>query len=271
MPLTVDNTVLTSGLLRGLNQSQSGQESALEKISSGRKVNSAADNAAALAIINQFTTQIDGSSQAIRNSSDGISFSQVAESGLGSITDNVQRIRELSLQAANGTIGDQQRSALQAEVGQLQEEISRTLETTRFNDVDIFAADATINFQVGPNSGDSIELSLPDLNTQLADVASIDISTQGGAESALGIADSALQTVASVSSDLGATQSRFEAAIDNLDNTRINTAEARSRLRDADFVNQTSTLIQSNIQQQAGVAVQSQANTSAELVLRLLS
>lgn len=271
MPLSIDNTVLTSGLLRGLNQSQSGQESALEKVASGRKVNSAADNAAALAIINQFTTQIDGSAQAIRNSSDGISFAQIAEGGLGSVTDNLQRIRELSLQAANGILGDEQRGALQAEVSQLQEEISRTLETTRFNDVDIFAADATINFQVGPNSGDSIELSLPDLGSELASVADIDISTQGGAESALSTVDTALQTIESVSSDLGATQSRFIAAIDNLDNTRINTAEARSRLRDADIASETSALIQNNIQQQAGVAVQSQANSSAELVLRLLS
>lgn len=271
MPLTIENSVLTSGILRGLNQSQKGQESALEKIASGRKVNSAADNAAALAIINQFTTQIDGSSQAIRNSSDGISFAQIAESGLGSITDNLQRIRELSLQAANGTLGDQQRSALQAEVGQLQDEISRTLETTRFNDVDVLTTDATINFQVGPNEGDAIELSLPDLSTELAAVAGIDVSTQSGAEGALSTIDSALESVESVSSDLGATQGRFLAAIDNLENTRINTAEARSRLRDADIASETSSLIQNNIQQQSGVAVQSQANTSAQLVLRLLS
>lgn len=271
MPLTIDNSVLTSGILRGLNQSQNGQQSALEKIASGRKVNSAADNAAALQIINQFTTQIDGSAQASRNSSDGISFAQVAEGGLETITDNLQRIRELSLQSANGTLSDDQRSALQQEASQLQEEVSRTLETTRFNGVDIFSGATNINFQVGPNSGDNIALSLPDLGTDLNPVSAIDISTQAGADSALGTIDSALQTVEQASADLGSVQSRFEATINNLDSTRINTAEARSRLRDSDFARQTSELVSSTIQQQAGVAVQSQANTSAQLVLRLLS
>lgn len=271
MPLTINNSVLTSGLLRGLNQARDAQESSLEKIASGRKVNSAADNAAALQIISQFTTQIDGSTQAIRNSSDGISFAQVAEGGLESVTDNLQRIRELSLQAANGTLSNEQRSALQAEAGQLQEEVSRTLDTTRFNNVDIFSSNVNISFQVGPNSGDTIDLALPDLSTDLAPVVAIDISTQAGAESALSTIDNALQSVATASSELGATQSRFESAINNQESTQVNTAEARSRLRDTDFARQTSELVQSTIQQQAGVAVQSQANTSAQLVLRLLS
>lgn len=271
MPQTISNSVLTSGLLRGLNQAKDAQENALEKIASGHKVNSAADNAAALAIINQFSTQIIGSAQASRNASDAISFSQVAESGLGSINENLQRIRELSLQAANGTLGDDQRSALQAEVGQLQQEISRTLETTRFNNVDIFNSNTNITFQVGANSGETVDLTLPDLNADLASVSSIDISSQAGADGALAVASSALQTVASVSGDLGAAQSRFQSAINNLENTEINTAEARSRLRDADIARQTSNLVQSNIQRESGIAVQSQANASAELVLGLLS
>lgn len=271
MAQTISNSVLTSGLLRGLNQAKNAQESALEKIASGHKVNSAADNAAALAIINQFSTQIIGSAQASRNASDAISFSQVAESGLNSISENLQRIRELSLQSANGTLGDEQRTALQAEVSQLREEVGRTLETTRFNNVDIFNSNTNITFQVGANSGDTVDLTLPDLNTDLASVASIDISDQAGAESALGTVDSALQTVASVAGDLGAAQSRFQSAINNLENTEINTSEARSRLRDADFARQTSDLVQSSVQRQSGIAVQSQANVSAELVLRLLS
>ena len=271
MPQSISNSVLTTGLLKSLNQSQSQQKSALEKLSSGQKVNSAADNAAALAIINQLTSQINGAGQAARNSSDGISFSQVAEGGLETVTDNLQRIRELSLQAANGTIGDEQRAALQAEVGELQQEVTRTLETTRFNGVDVFTANTNITFQVGANSGDIISLSLTDLTADFAPLASIDISTQAGAQNALDTVDTALQTVASVSGDLGATQSRFESTIANLDNNRINTAEARSRLRDTDFANQTSELVKSNITQQSGIAIQSQANANAQLVLRLLS
>lgn len=271
MPLTIDNAVLSSGLLKGLKQSADAQQSSLEKLAAGRKVNSAADNAAALQIINQFSTQIIGSAQAARNSSDGISFSQVAEGGLGSITENLQRIRELSLQAANGTVSNDQRAALQAEVSELQQEVTRTLDTTRFNNVDIFSANLNINFQVGPNSGDNIDLTLPDLATELSPLSSIDISTQAGADSALSSVDSALQSVASASSELGAAQSRFESAINNLENTEINTAEARSRLRDTDYARQSSELIQSSIQQQSGIAVQGQANASAQLVLQLLS
>ena len=271
MAQTINNNALTSGLLNSLNHSRSAQQSALEKIASAHKVNSAADNAAALQIIDQLSTQISGSSQAARNSSDAISFSQVAEGGLASITDNLQRIRELSLQAANGTVDDNQRSALQQEVGQLQQEVNRTLETTRFNNVDLFNANTNIRFQVGPNSGDTVDLALPDLGTSLTPVSAIDISTSAGAGNALSTLDTALQTVAGAAGDLGAAQSRFQSAIDNLDTTRINTAEARSRLRDTDYARGTSELAQSTIQSQSGIAVQSQANASAQLVLRLLS
>ena len=271
MPLSINNNELTSGLLNSLSRSQQGQASALEKLASGKKVNSAADNAAALAIINQFSAQITGSSQAARNSSDGISFAQVADSGLQNISENLQRIRELSLQAANGTLSDQQRGALQQEVGQLQQEIGRTLETTRFNNVDVFNTSATISFQVGANSGETIDLTLPDLSSGVASVSAIDISTQSGADSAASVVDSLLQTVELSSSSLGAVQSRFEAAIDNLDSGRINSEAARSRLRDTDYANQSSLLVQNNIQQQAGIAIQSQANASAQLVLNLLA
>lgn len=271
MPLNIDNSSLSGGLLKSLNQSRDTQQSALEKLASGRKVNGAADNAAALAVIDQFSTQLNGSAQAARNSSDAISFAQVAEGGLDTISGNLQRIRELSLQAANGTASADQRTALQDEVGQLQQEISRTLETTRFNSVDIFTANLNITFQVGANSGDSISLSLPDVTADFAAVTSVDVSTEAGAQAALDAVDSALQTTAAVSADLGAAQSRFQSAIANLQSTEVNTAEARSRLRDTDFARQTSELVQGTIQQQSGIGIQSQANADAQLVLRLLS
>ncbi|WP_101757627.1 flagellin [Oceanicoccus sp. KOV_DT_Chl] len=271
MVQSINNNGLSSGLLQGLNRAQSTQETALERISSGKKVNSAADNAAGLAIIERFASQIDGAGQAIRNTSDGISFSQVAESGIGSISEDIQRIRELSIQAANGSLSDSDRSNLQSEVGQLQDEISRRLDQTSFNGVDIFKTDAEISFQVGANANDTIELSTKDLSADLAAVVDIDISTQAGAQDALANIDPALDALNDQRVDFGAVANRFESTIDNLQNNRINTQAARSRVEDADLAKETSELIKGNIQQQSGIAVQAQANTNAELILRLLS
>ena len=271
MVQSINNNGLSLGILQGLNKAQNKQETALERISSGKQVNSAADNAAGLAIIERFAAQIDGFGQAIRNTSDGISFAQVAESSLSSISDDLQRIRELSIQSANGSLSDTDRSNLQSEVGQLQDEISRRLEQSNFNGVNLFTNDAEISFQVGANANETIELTTEDLTAQFDDIAAIDISTQAGAQNALADIDSALQTLSDQRVDFGAVANRFESTIDNLQNNRINTADARSRIEDADIAREISESIAGGIQQQAGIAAQAQANTSAELVLRLLA
>lgn len=271
MVQSINNSGLSLGLLQGLNRAQGTQESALERLSSGKQVNSAADNAAGLAIIERFAAQIDGFGQAIRNTSDGVSFAQVAESGLSSIKEDVQRIRELSIQSANAALSDNDRANLQSEVGQLQEEISRRLDQTSFNGVDIFSTDAEISFQVGANANDTIELATADLTSQLSAISSIDISTQAGAQSALEELDTALETINNQQVDFGAVANRFQSTIDNLQNNQINTTDARSRIEDADIASEISELIKGNIQQQAGIAIQSQSNSNAELVLRLLS
>lgn len=271
MVQSINNNSLSLGLLQGLDRAQNTQETALGRISTGKQVNSAADNAAGLAIIERFTSQIDGFSQAIRNTSDGISFSQVAESGIGSISEDIQRIRELSIQSANGSLSDNDRANLQSEVGQLQDEIGRRLDQTSFNGVDIFKEEAEISFQVGANANDTIELSTQDLTEDLASVLTVDISTQAGAQDALSDIDDALETLNDTRVDFGAVANRFESTVSNLQNNRINSEDARSRIQDADLAKEVSELIKGNIQQQSGIAVQSQANSNAELLLRLLS
>lgn len=271
MALSVNNNSLTLGLLNSLNQARDKEETALERLSTGKKVNSAADNAAALALIEEFSSQIAGAAQAIRNSSDGISFSAVAEAGLESVSDDIQRIRELTIQASSGALQDSDRAVLQAEVSQLQQGISDRLEQTNFNGVDLFNSEVDINFQVGANAGDTIELSTRDLASELTNVSSVDISTEAGAQSALAELDSALQTVSDQRVTFGAVQNRFESNIDSLRNNLVNTSDARSRIEDADVAREVSEQIRGRIQQQSGIAVQALANSSAQLALRLLS
>ncbi len=271
MVQSINNNSLTLGLLGGLNRAQSDQENALERIGSGKQVNSAADNAAGLAIIERFASQITAASQASRNASDGISFAQVAESSLSSIDDSLQRIRELSVQAANGALTDSDRANIQSEVSQLQEEISNQVERANFNGVDILQTDAVIEFQVGENADETVELNTQDLSAELSAISSIDVSTQAGASNALDAIDNTQQAIRDQQVEFGALQSRFESTIDNLANNRINTEDARSRIEDADLAQEVSNQIQAGIQQQSGIAVQSQANTDAQLVLRLLS
>jgi flagellin len=271
MVQSINNSNLSLGILRGLNQAQDKEETALERISSGKQVNSAADNAAGLAIIDRFASQIDGFSQAIRNASDGISFAQVADASLSSVGEDLQRIRELSVQAANGSLSDGDRSNLQSEVGQLQQEVSRRLDQANFNGVDIFKTDAVISFQVGANANDTIDLTTPDLSSDITALTSIDVSTQTGAQDALSVVDSVLQTLNDQQVDFGAVSNRLESSISNLQNNRENTESARSRIEDADIGREVSRSIEGQIQQQAGIAVQSQANTSARLVIQLLS
>lgn len=267
----INNSGLTSGLLRTLNQAQNNEQSALEKISSGKQLNRAADNAAGLAIIERFAAQIDGFGQAIRNASDGVSFAQVAEAGLSSVSNDLQRIRELSVQAASGALSDSDRANLQSEVGQLQQQIRSQFEQSKFNGVSIFDRNAQISFQVGANAGDTVELATTDLSSQIDAITSLNISTQSAAQDALSVVDNSLQTLSDKQVEFGAVSNRLESAITNLQSNRVNTTDARSRIEDADLAKEVSSQIQGRIQQESSIAVQGQANSNARLVLQLLS
>ncbi|MDO6691722.1 flagellin [Aliiglaciecola sp. 3_MG-2023] len=254
-----------------LQQLQQKQETLFEKLASGKRVNSAADDSAAQQIIDRLTTQVEGNRQAISNAYDGVSLSQVAEGGLSGINTDVNRIRELSVQAGNGILSDSDREALQSEISQLQSNISQTIEQTNFGGKSLLSEEGNIDFQVGANSGQRIGVATQDVAAQLDDVLNIDVSTSEGAEEALEITDNALEFVGGARADLGATQNQFASAARNLSQTDVNVSAARSRLQDTDYAQATADNIAAGIQSQASLSVQSQANQQQGQVLSLLS
>lgn len=262
------NTESNSSLLQ---QVQNKQESIFEKLASGKKVNSAADGAAAQQIIDRLTSQVEGNRQSVTNAYDGVSLTQVAESGLSGINDDVSRIRELSVQAGNGILNDADRQAIQAEVTQLQDNISQTIEQTEFAGKSLLSSDSNIDFQVGANAGQKIGVGTQDIAANLTDVLNVDLSTAQGAEDALVAADDAAEFVGAARADLGATQNQLESAARNLTESNINVAAARGRIQDTDYAQATADSASANILGQASISVQVQANQQQGQVLSLLN
>jgi len=266
-------SINASSGLGGVQQSRSDPNVNFNRISSGQRINSAADDAAGLAISNRMATQLGGLTTSIRNTSDGVSFVQVESGALSTINQNLQRMRELSVQAANGTLNDSDRQALKQESDQLLEAINSILETSNFNGVKLLNDDRTQQFQVGPNVSDTISIEGKNIQESLTNegLFDIDLSTQAGASAALATLDSSLNVVSERDSELGAVANRFDSTIENLQELSINTAEAKSRISDADIAKESSELTAKLIQNQAQIAIQVQANGNRGLILKLLS
>ncbi len=249
---------------------------AMEQLSTGKRINTAADDAAGLAISNKMTAQIRGLNQAIRNANDGISVAQTAEGATQEITNMLQRMRELAVQAANDSNSSADRTALQAEVTELIDEIDRIATDTMFNKTALLTGSAgtsgVLTFQIGANSGQTVDVTFSNMSTASAGlgVSGVSISTASGASSAISTIDTAIATVDSFRADLGAKINRFTYAIDNMSNISMNTAAARSRIQDADYASATTELARSQIIQQAATAMLAQANQQPQSVLSLL-
>lgn len=254
-----------------LGQIQEKQNNLLEKLASGKKVNNALDDAAAQQIIDRLTSEVEGNRQAINNVYDGISVAQVAEGGLGSINDDVNRIRELTLQSGSGVLSSGDRRAIQSEITQLQENISQTIEQTNFAGKQLLSENGSLDFQSGASAGQSISVNTRDIASELSDVLAIDVTAGTSIEDALGATDAAIETLGSARGDLGATQNRFESAARSLTQSNINTAEARSRIQDLDFAQAASERASNDVLGQAALTVQAQANQQEGQVLSLLS
>ncbi|MCW8107617.1 flagellin [Alteromonas ponticola] len=254
-----------------LQQIQEKQSNLMEKLASGKKINSAADGAAAQQIIDRLTSQVEGNRQAINNVYDGISLSQVAEGGVSNINDDVQRIRELGMQAGNGILNDADRKAIQSEITQLQDNIKQTTEQTNFAGKPLLNSDNDNAFQVGANSGQTINVRSQDISARLSDVLSIDVSTQAGATAALDSTDAALENLNEYRAELGATQNMLEGTARSLGKADVNAAEARSRIQDTDYAQVASDAAANDIRGQAALTVQAQANQQQGQVLALLS
>ena len=280
MAQIINTNIMSLNAQRNLSATQSALATSVQRLSTGLRVNSAKDDAAGLAIAERMNTQVRGMNVAIRNANDAISLSQTAEGSLSKINDMGQRMRELAVQSANATNSDSDRKNLDAEYQALAQEIKRNLAGAAFNGTKLFATAAALTFQVGANAATTDQITI---NTQNltgdnsivevigaagADAASI--GTAAGASAALGKLDTMLATVNSKRAEFGAIQNRFEAVIQTLQVSAENQTAARSRIMDADFASETATLTRSQVLQQAGTAMLSQANSLPNNVLSLL-
>jgi flagellin len=274
MALAVNTNVSALNAQRQLLNSGNALDTSFKRLSSGFRINSAADDSAGLQISNRLTSQINGLNQAISNANDGISVAQVAEGAMDEITTSLQRIRVLAVQSQNGINSSADRVALQKEVSALKTEISRIAQNTQFGNIDLLKGDFSAKFLVGANAGQTISINLSreggGYGTSGLGLASLSVSTVGGASAALASIDSAIKTIDSARADLGALQNRFQSTIRNLSNIVENVSAARSQIRDTDFAKETAELTRAQILQQASTTILSQANTRPQTALSLL-
>ncbi|WP_031571412.1 flagellin [Rheinheimera texasensis] len=274
MALAVNTNISSLNAQRQLLQSGSSLDTSFKRLSSGFRINSAADDAAGLQISNRLTSQVNGLNQAISNANDGISVAQVAEGAMDEITTALQRIRTLAVQSQNGINSSSDRVALQKEVSALKSEISRIAQNTQFGGVDLLKGNFSAKFLVGANAGQTISVNLSrtdgSYGTSGLGLASLSVSSVTGASAALASIDSAIKTIDGARADLGALQNRFQSTIRNLSNIVENVSAARSRIRDTDFAKETAELTRAQILQQASTTVLAQANTRPQSALSLL-
>jgi flagellin len=247
---------------------------AMERLSTGKRINSAKDDAAGLAIATTMTAQVRGMGQGVRNANDGISLAQTAEGALSEVTNMMQRVRELAVQSASGTYQTSDRDAMQSEVTALTEQIDSVLGTTEFNGVALFSTtagtDVTFDIQTGANSGETVTLTSTAIDGTNIDATALDVTTAALAGTTIDNIDLALGEVNATRASLGAGQNRLESAVTNLNNNITNLSEARSRIEDADYSAETTQLAKSQILSQASTAMLAQANQSQQNVLSLL-
>ena len=280
MPQTINTNLASLNAQRNLNMSQSSLMTSMQRLSSGLRVNSAKDDAAGLAIAERMNAQVRGMNVAVRNANDGISLAQTAEGALGKVGDSLQRMRELAIQSRNATNSTSDKDSLNKEFIQLQQEIQRVLGGTTFNGKAILGDDATtMTFQIGANTSinDVIDVSTMNMTTatQVTAVTGTTASigstaTTGAIGTVIDSIDTALDVVNNTRATFGATQSRFDAIISNLQQASENQSAARSRIMDADFAAETANLSRAQILQQAGNAMVAQANQLPQQVLSLL-
>ncbi|HEX8056175.1 MAG TPA: flagellin [Novosphingobium sp.] len=265
------------GAMKAANASTAANKmlgTAMERLSTGKRINSAKDDAAGLAIATTMTSQIRGMNQAVRNANDGIALAQTADGALNEVTNMLQRVRELAVQSKSGTYQQTDRDNLQAEVTELSSQIDDILNNTKFNGVNITAqgtsaSDVTITIQAGSDSGTTIDLTIKAVDsTKLG--TGLDVSSTSASGSTIDNVDAALTAINTTRASLGASQSRLESAVNNLTNNVTNLSDARSRIEDADYSAETTALAKAQIVSQASTAMLSQANQSQQNVLSLL-
>jgi flagellin len=284
MAATINTNLNSLNAQRNASASQTSLSTSMQRLSSGLRVNSAKDDAAGLAIAERMSAQSRGMSAAMRNANDGVSMAQTAEGALSKVGDMLQRMRELAVQSANDTNTDSDRTSLDEEFGEMAKEIQRVIQGTTFNGKAVVGSDAgTITFQIGANTttSDKIDVGFTNMSTDgsMTSVAGTDVDGTGrmtigdstvNFDNVLNGIDDAIDKVNSERAKLGATQSRFDAVIGNLQIGIENQSAARGRIMDADFATETANLSRAQVLQQAGNAMIAQANQLPQQVLSLL-
>ena len=279
MSIVVNTNVASMNAQRSLMSSSNTLQEAMERLSTGKKINSAADDAAGFAIAESMTAQIRGLSMAAKNASDGLGLLKVIENATNDVTDILQRVRELAVQAQSGTNGTTDVGFLQKEANALFAEIDRISEDTTYNNTAYLGASAgSVAIQVGYNDGDTISITTQNVtsaqlgssSTKLSDGASTPAYLQINSATALATISSAIDQVAGYKADWGAGQNRLEYTVSNLMNVVEFTSAARSRIQDADFALEAAKLSKAQVLQQSGAAMLAQANAAPQLALQLL-
>jgi flagellin len=274
MGLRVNNNIASINAQRNLVNTTDRLAKSLQRLSSGLRITRAADDAAGLAISENFRAEVRSLGQAQRNANDAISLMQIAEGALNETSGLLIRMRELAIQAANGTLGSSERTTINSEFQDLASEITRIAAVTQFNGQLILGGASAITFQIGTQNSDSDRITVSSVNANASAIgitASTTVSTQASAQGALGALDSAISTVATLRASFGTVQNRLESTIRSLAVAIENTASAESRIRDVDFASETAELTRNQVLQQAGISVLSQANVSSQSALSLLN
>ena len=281
MSLQINTNVAAINAHRNLSNTQNALAGSLEKLSSGLRINRAADDAAGLAISEGLRSQVNGMEVAARNAQDGISVIQTAEGALTEVHDILQRVRDLAVQAGNDSNNDESRAAIATEIQQLGNELGRIAGATNFNGTDLLNGtggangDGVLNFQVGAGgtTSDQIQITLADISDVVTAIQGLGADGVITAESVgedLDTIDAQIQAVSTARAELGANQNRLESAINSLNVSRENLSAAESRIRDVDMASEMTNFTRNNILSQAGTAMLAQANQSTQSVLQLL-
>ncbi|PDP90749.1 flagellin N-terminal helical domain-containing protein [Enterobacter cloacae] len=274
----INTNLLSLTTQNNLNKSQSSLGTAIERLSSGLRINSAKDDAAGQAIANRMTSQVKGMTQAARNANDGISLVQTAEGNLNEINTNLQRIRELAVQAANDTNKETDLASINTEITQRLSEIDRIANSANFNGKKLLDGKVTsLSIQVGAGTTDDDTITIDDkvlIDAKSETIGGADIKTEitdnETAQKVIDAVDASIKAVDTARSNMGAIQNRFESTINNLNNSINNLSAAQSRIQDADYATEVSNMSRAQILQQAGTSVLSQANQVPQTVLSLL-
>jgi flagellin len=267
MSLRIQNNIAAFDAERNLNATSTRLQQSMARLSSGYRINTAADDAAGLAISEKLRAQIGGLAQANSNAQDGISLVQTAEGSLNEVHAMLQRVRDLAVQYKNGTLSTDDRTAIQSEVNQLGSEIERIGQSAAFNGISLLANNGTITFQVGANDGDSIAVSTISLGSAVASSV-FSLSLTGTSD--ISQIDDAINAVSAQRADFGAVQNRLEHTINNLSTYQENLTASESQIRDVDMASEMVEFTKDQILQQAGTSMLSQANQLPNSVLSLL-